>query len=66
MTETTATKTFTCAACHETFPQGWTDEQAIKEFEAHFGYTPSAGDMSAPVCDDCYKKIMEFNEGEVQ
>ena len=53
---------YTCAACNETFLKSWADEEALKEFKDHFGHAPAPDDPV--VCDDCYRKIMRFNEGE--
>ena len=49
--------TFTCANCGETFPKGWSDEEAAAEAEAIF--TPAELAATEVVCDDCFKLAME-------
>ena len=49
--------TFTCANCGETFPKGWSDEEAQAEAEAIF--TPAELAATDIVCDDCFKLAME-------
>ncbi len=50
---------FTCAHCHKTYPKAWSDEEALKEYGENFN---NAETELAVVCDDCYKRIMEFRE----
>lgn len=52
---------YVCAACGGVFEQGWSEEERLKEFREHFGHDPAPDDPT--VCDDCYPKIMKFNEG---
>jgi hypothetical protein len=54
-------KEFTCAACHQTFKQGWTDADAESEAEQVFGVTGASrrSDM-AVMCDDCYAEFMRW------
>ena len=47
---------YTCAACHETFDSGWTDEEARAEQMAN-GFDKVPCDIT---CDDCHKKAMEY------
>jgi len=51
---------YQCANCKEIFEKGWSDEEAKKECEDHFGCCLQPDDPV--VCDDCYKKIMDYNE----
>lgn len=52
--------TYTCAACHGVFREGWSEEEARAEAAKRFGrYVPSM----AKVCDDCYK-AMQARYGE--
>jgi hypothetical protein len=46
---------YTCAACHGTFNNGWTDEEAKAELGEHFPGTPV--DACEEVCDECYNAI---------
>lgn len=48
------TDTFTCASCGNTYPKGWTDEEAEVESKALWGDMP-ASEM-AVICDDCFKR----------
>ena len=50
---------FTCALCHGTFEEGWTDEEALAEYNAAFTEEERAEPREI-VCDDCYKKIMKW------
>lgn len=43
---------FTCDGCGETFPKGWSDEEAQAEADAVF---PEGIDDPAMVCDECYE-----------
>ena len=54
-------ETFVCAACHGTFPKGWSDEEALAESVDVFGVALPAEDQ-AVVCDDCYKQMMAWGE----
>lgn len=49
-------KEFTCAYCHGTFNQVWSDEEAAAEARARFGMDPTTAHM-AVVCDDCYEMM---------
>jgi DNA-directed RNA polymerase subunit RPC12/RpoP len=52
-------KTYTCAACGQTFNNGWTDADAEREAKQVFGVSGARhrSDM-AVVCDDCYKAMI--------
>jgi hypothetical protein len=50
-----ATVTYTCELCHQTFDSDWPDEEAAKECEALFGQVPMSD--CAIVCDDCFQMI---------
>ncbi len=50
--------TFTCEMCGETFEKAWSDEEAAEEYRKLFGREPDV-ENDAPVCDDCYMKIMK-------
>lgn len=53
-------KTYECVMCQNTYEQGWTDEEAIAEFEQNFGRKPTESELtSGIVCDDCYKVHLE-------
>lgn len=55
-------KTFTCAACGETFECAWTDEEAEVEAAERFGSHPDAWrEGAAVICDDCYQKMVKKN-----
>lgn len=60
-----APETFTCAACHGTFPKGWSDEEALAESVDVFGVALPTEDQ-AVICDDCYKQMMEWGEANEQ
>ncbi len=51
---------FICACCNETFPQEWTDEEALEEKKELFGDMPL--EEMEKVCDECFYKLMKFNE----
>lgn len=46
---------FTCDSCGETFPKGWSDEEARAEADELFG--DDLGDDPAVVCDDCFNAM---------
>ena len=50
-------ETFTCALCNQTFEKEWSDEEAIAEAEADFGYFNQA--VFDVICDDCYRAMVE-------
>ena len=53
------TETFTCDSCGETFPKGWSDEEAAAEAEELFpGMDLTDPDEAGIVCDGCYQHIM--------
>lgn len=56
--KTVADTHFTCYDCKETFPKKRSDEEAIQEKDILF---PGETDMVIS-CEDCFIKIMEFNE----
>lgn len=45
---------FTCALCGETFPKGWSDEEAIIEFGQIFP-DEVLDEECVVVCDHCHK-----------
>lgn len=49
--------TYRCAECGGIFEKGWTDDEALQEYEAIFSASEKAT-PAAVVCDDCYQKIM--------
>jgi hypothetical protein len=52
-------ETFTCESCGETFPKGWSDEEAAAEAEELFpGMDLSDPAEAAVVCDACYQHLM--------
>ena len=53
--------TYICAECKKEYSTTWTDEEARLEYKEHFDEPP--GEDAKIVCDDCYRKIMERNEG---
>ena len=59
----TAENQYTCSLCKETFEKGWTDSEAIAEYVATFT-EEEREDVTEVVCDDCYKKIMEWAKNE--
>jgi hypothetical protein len=48
--------TFTCAGCHCTFQQGWTDADAVAEELVVFGTAHRSDDVV--LCDDCYAELL--------
>jgi hypothetical protein len=46
--------TFTCQHCGRTFPKGWSDEDAEREYDRVF---PGVDEAGVEVCDDCYLLI---------
>jgi hypothetical protein len=51
--------TYVCAACGGTFDTDQDDEKAHKEALERYGKDGTAPDM-AKVCDECYAKIVAF------
>jgi hypothetical protein len=49
------TKDFTCDKCNEAFYKGWSDEEAMKEFEEAPWNVPD--DEIGVICDDCFKEF---------
>ena len=47
---------YTCDCCGKQFVTGWSDEEAMDEFEDNFPGATKEGCMI--VCTDCYKEIM--------
>ena len=45
-------KTFTCDCCGHIYLKGWTEEEAMSEFEHNFPDT-SPSDTDFTVCDEC-------------
>lgn len=50
---------YTCAMCGGEFNEGQTEEEAVAEYESHFGNM--SGVPVSVVCDDCYQKINPAN-----
>lgn len=60
-----SSETFTCESCGETFPKGWTDEEAAAEAQELFpGIDPGDPAEAGTVCDDCYQRIMTCARAE--
>ncbi len=53
--------TFTCDMCHQTFPKGWSDDEAAAELATVFGTTREKTPC-AVVCDDCWNKLPKPNK----
>lgn len=51
-------ETFKCEFCGETFISGWTDEEAMKEYEKNYG--KNIGEEMDIVCDECHAAIMAW------
>ena len=51
-------RTFKCTMCHETYPKGWSDEEAMKEYEENYG--KHMGEEMDVVCDACHAAIMAW------
>lgn len=47
-------ETYACAGCGGTFAKGWTDGEALAEFE--YTFDDYAGPVEV-VCDDCYRAM---------
>ena len=45
---------YQCAMCYNVYSKGWTDEEAIAEFNESFEHT----NETVMVCDDCYNKMI--------
>jgi hypothetical protein len=48
---------FTCAECHRTFAEAWSDSEAAEELQETFGGQFEISDC-ARVCDDCYMALL--------
>ena len=60
-----SSETFTCEACGETFPKGWSDAEAVAEAEERFpGLDLSDPGEAGIVCDACYEHIMGRAQAE--
>jgi hypothetical protein len=53
-------KKFKCQACKGIFEEGWTEEEALEEWNRDFPNVPF--DESAVICDDCYKLMTKYFE----
>lgn len=53
-------KTFQCVMCGETFQKGWSDEEAMKEYEQNYG--AHIGEEMDVVCDECHDAIMVWRK----
>ena len=51
-------KEYHCENCHQTFLKVVSDEEAMKECLDIWGKDPE--EKYVIVCDDCFKKIMEY------
>ena len=49
---------YLCECCGGIFKKGWSDEEAQSEAKENFGDLPP--EEAGVVCDDCYKKLMEW------
>lgn len=49
---------FRCEACNGIFVKDWSEAEAAKEAEEN-GFE---NEELAEVCDDCYKRIMSYNQ----
>lgn len=56
---------FTCDVCNQTFPKGWTDEEATAEYEERFGKDLPLPEERATLCDDCDVTIRKWYEAGV-
>lgn len=56
--------TYTCANCGGTFEAGWSEADALMEYQAAFSEAERSFDADPPgrVCDDCYRAIMKSIE----
>lgn len=45
---------FTCEKCNETFPKGWSDEEALAEMEKN-GLGNLNEDELGVLCEECYR-----------
>lgn len=57
------TRRFTCAQCGDTFDTDpdWTEADVAAEAEAH-GFLDGPNPDNVIVCDECFKKIMAYND----
>lgn len=54
-------KTYTCDCCGGTFEAGWTEADALMEYQERFSaQVRAAEEHPAQVCDDCDRKIQEW------
>lgn len=53
---------FTCAHCRATFTTGRSDEDALREYDQLFPESSARGDETAVLCDDCWRKFMDWAE----
>ncbi len=60
MSETTKC-TYTCSLCKQTHESEWTEAEALEEMKQNFGAAFKKDDCDV-ICDDCYKKFMEWKE----
>lgn len=51
---------YKCDGCGGVFEKGWSEEEALKEKKEN-GWGDMDMTRMAQVCDDCYQKIMIFN-----
>ena len=49
---------YKCDMCKDIFKETWSNEEALEEMKDIFGTVPE--EERAIVCDDCYKKIMNY------
>jgi len=52
---------YTCTACKRRCMRtsDWTEEAAIQEFRDLHGRDPTEAEIGKPVCDDCFRLIMQ-------
>lgn len=56
-------ETFTCAKCGGVFGKGWTENDAINDWNSRPGNKPFSKDTPlqelAIVCEECFKELMK-------
>jgi rubredoxin len=57
---------FECAACHNIYDKGWSDDEAKAEATEIFGKNPDEwNEPQVLVCDDCFEKMNPANHPEL-
>jgi hypothetical protein len=59
MRERQEMETFVCDNCNGKFIKDWSEDEAVAEMKANGFGEDKTGTVC--VCDDCYNKIMTFN-----